>query len=80
MKQEREFEPYQVAEDQAGYFSLDQARDLGPRRNQICRGLQRGEFEKAGWGIYRFVQFPATRFEEIHIAVLSAGQQGVVGF
>jgi predicted transcriptional regulator of viral defense system len=80
MKQEREYRLYQIAEDQAGYFSLAQARELGLRRNQIYRGVQRGEFEKAGWGIYRFVQFPAARFEEIHIAVLSAGQHAVVGF
>ena len=80
MKQEREYQLYQIAEDQAGYFSLAQARELGLRRNQIYRGVQRGEFEKASWGIYRFVQFPATRFEEIHIAVLSAGQYAVVGF
>lgn len=80
MKQEREFQLYQIAEDQAGYFSLAQAREIGLRRNQIYRGLQRGKFKKAGWGVYRFVQFPASRFEEIHMAVLSAGQHAVVGF
>ncbi len=80
MKQEREFQLYQIAEDQAGYFSLAQAREIGLRRNQIYRELKRGKFEKANWGIYRFVQFPASRFEGIHIAVLSAGQQAVVGF
>jgi hypothetical protein len=36
LKQESEFEPYQVADDQAGCFSLDQARELGPRRNLFC--------------------------------------------
>ena len=30
--------------------------------------------------MYRFVQFPASRFEEIHAAVLGAGEQAVVGF
>ena len=80
MKQEREFQLYQIAEDQAGYFSLAQARELGLRRNQIYRGLKRRKFDKAGWGVYRFVQFPASKFEEIHIAVLGAGQAAVVGF
>ena len=80
MKQEREFQLYQIAEDQAGYFSLAQARGIGLRRNQIYRGLKRGKFAKAGWGVYHFVQFPASRFEEIHVAVLSAGQHAVVGF
>ena len=80
MKQEKEFQLYQIAEDQAGYFSLAQAREFGLRRNQIYRELKRGKFENANWGIYRFVQFPASRFEEIHVAVLSAGQHAVVGF
>jgi predicted transcriptional regulator of viral defense system len=80
MKQEKEYQLYQIAEDQAGYFSLAQAREIGLRRNQIYRELKRGKFEKAGWGIYRFVQFPASRFEETHVAVLSAGHNSVVGF
>ena len=80
MKQEREFQLYQIAEDQAGYFSLVQAREIGIRRNQIYRELKRGKFKKSTWGIYRFVQFPASRFEGIHVAVLSAGQHAVVGF
>lgn len=80
MKQEKEFQLYQIAEDQAGYFSLTQAREIGLRRNQIYRELKRGKFENANWGIHRFVQFPASRFEEVHIAVLSAGQHAVVAF
>lgn len=80
MKQETEFQLYQIAEDQAGYFSLAQSRAIGLRRNQIYRGVTRGKFKKAQRGVYRFLQFPASRFEEIHIAVLSAGQNAVVGF
>lgn len=80
MKQEKEFQLYLIAEDQGGYFSLAQAREIGLRRNQIYRGLNRGQFERADWGVYRFVQFPASRFEEIHTAVLTAGQHAVVGF
>ena len=80
MKPEVEFQLYQIAEDQAGYFSLVQAREIGLRRNQIYRDLKRGKFEKANQGVYRFVQFPASRFEEIHVAVLSAGQHALVGF
>lgn len=80
MKQKSEFQLYQIAEDQAGYFSLAQAQEIGLQRNQIYRQIKRGKFERAGWGIYRFVQFPASRFEEIHAAVLSAGPHAVVGF
>ena len=80
MKQETEFQLYQIAEDQAGYFSLPQAQELGLQRSQIYRELKRGKFLKATSGVYRFRQFPASRFEEIHRAVLSAGQDAVVGF
>lgn len=80
MEQKKEFQLYQIAEDQAGYFSLSQAINTGLRRSQIYREIKRGKFEKSGWGVYRFVQFPASRFEGIHVAVLSAGQSAVVGF
>lgn len=80
MKQEKEFQLYQIAEDQAGYFSLAQAQGIKLRRNQIYRELKRGKFKKAHRGVYRFAQFPASRCEEIHIAVLSAGQHAVIGF
>jgi predicted transcriptional regulator of viral defense system len=80
MKLEKELELYQIAEDQAGYFSLQQARQLGLQRNQVYREIERGKFIKAGYGVYRFVQFPASNFEEIHRAVLSAGKNAVVGF
>jgi predicted transcriptional regulator of viral defense system len=80
MERETEFQLYQIAEDQAGYFTLAQARKIGLRKTQIYRELKRGKFEKANRGVYRFVQFPASQFEEIHIAVLSAGKHAVIGF
>ena len=80
MENKKEFQLYQIAEDQAGYFSLSQARDIGLSRSQIYREIRRGKFERAAWGVYRFVQYPASRFEGIHIAVLSTGKKAVVGF
>lgn len=80
MKLEKELELYQIAEDQAGYFSLQQAKELGLQRNQVYRDIERGKFIKAGHGVYRFVQFPAGNFEEIHRAVLGAGKDAVVDF
>lgn len=80
MEHEIEFQLYQIAEDQGGYFSLTQARTIGLGKTQIYRALKRGKFEKATRGVYRFVQFPASQFEEIHAAVLSVGEHAVVGF
>lgn len=80
MKYDKEIKLYRIAEEQAGYFTLSQAKELDLRRSQIYRELKRNKFEKAAWGVYRFAQFPASRFEEIHAAVLSAGEEAVVGF
>lgn len=80
MEQKKELQLYRIAEEQAGYFSLVQAREIGLSRSQIYREQKRGKFEKADWGVYRFVQFPASRFEELHVTVLRAGQKAVVGF
>lgn len=80
MKYEKEIQLYRIAEEQAGYFSLSQAKELSLQRSQIYRGVKRSKFEKAAWGVYRFAQFPTSRFEEIHVAVLSAGENAIVGF
>ena len=80
MDKNTEFQLYQIAEEQAGYFALSQAKEIGLQRNQIYRELKRGKFQKAGWGVYRFRQFPSTKFEEIHKVVLNAGENAVVGF
>lgn len=80
MKYETENKLYRIAEEQAGYFSLIQAKELDLHRSQIYREIKRNKFERAAWGVYRFTQFPASRFEEIHVAVLSAGKNAFVGF
>lgn len=80
MYKNTQFQLYQIAEEQAGYFSLSQARKLGLQRNQIYREVKRDFFQKAGWGVYRFKQFPATKFEEIHKIILSVGEHAIVGY
>ncbi len=80
MKYEKEIQLYRIAEEQAGYFSLSQARELNLQRSQIYRELKRNKFERAAWGVYRFAQFPSSRFEEVHVAVLTASQDAIVGF
>jgi predicted transcriptional regulator of viral defense system len=80
MKYEKEIQLYRIAEEQAGYFSLSQARELNLQRGQIYREVRRNKFDKAGWGVYRFAQFPPNSFEEVHVAVLSAGEKAIVGF
>ena len=71
---------FNIAEEQAGYFSLAQAKETGIQRQQIYQGVKTGKFWRAETGVYRFVQFPASRHENLHIALLKAGKHVVVGF
>lgn len=80
MKPEKEFELFQIAESQAGYFTTSQAKEIGIQRNQIYRDVDRGKLLSIEHGIYRFRQFPADRFEDLHIALLQAGEKAIVGF
>ncbi|MEE4194750.1 MAG: hypothetical protein V2J07_06105 [Anaerolineae bacterium] len=80
MKFAKEHQLYQIAEKQAGYFSVAQAKKMDIQRNQIYRDVKRGKFIHIATGIYRFTQFPASPFEELHLAQLRTGQQGIIGF
>jgi len=71
---------FYIAEEQAGYFSIAQAKEVGIQRQQIYQGVKTGRFWRAAAGVYRFVQFPASRHENLHIALLKAGKNAVVSF
>lgn len=73
-------ELYSIAESQAGYFSITQAESVGIARQQIYQGVTTGKYWKADHGVYRFIEFPADRFEDLHRALLQAGEKAVVGF
>jgi len=77
---EKEKAIYKIAEDQGGYFSLSQAKAIGIRRNQIYRAVKQSTIERVYRGVYRLVLFPGNQFEEIYAAVVSVGDQAVVGY
>jgi predicted transcriptional regulator of viral defense system len=77
---EKEKALYKIAEDQGGYFSLSQAKAIGIRRNQIYRAVKQSTIERVYRGVYRLVLFPGNQFEEIYAAVVSVGDQAVVGY
>ena len=80
MNAEKEKALYKIAEDQGGYFSLSQAKAIGIRRNQIYRAVKQSTIERVYRGVYRLVLFPGNQFEEIYAAVVSMGDQAVVGY
>lgn len=69
---------YQIAEQQGGYFSAAQARQAGFSRSLLAYHLGTGRFERIKPRIYRFVQFPASKHEDLYVAWLQAGPQAVI--
>jgi predicted transcriptional regulator of viral defense system len=80
MNAENERALYKIAEDQGGYFSLSQADSIGIRRNQIYRDVKRSKLERVYPGVYRLALFPANQYEEIYAAVVSIGEEAIVGY
>jgi predicted transcriptional regulator of viral defense system len=80
MEAEQERALYNIAKDQGGYFSLSQANTAGIRRNQIYRAERQGTIERAYPGVYRLALFPVGQFEEVFAALVSMGENAVVGF
>jgi len=69
---------YQIAEEQAGYFTATQARQAGFSSSLLSYHLDADRFDRVRPRIYRFVQFPASPHEDLHIASLQAGPDAVV--
>ncbi len=69
---------YQIAEDQAGYFTTKQAHKAGYSCERLSDLTARGQFKRIHRGIYRLPHFPTTRFEDLHIASLRTGLDSVV--
>jgi predicted transcriptional regulator of viral defense system len=69
---------YQIAEQQAGYFTVAQARQAGFSSSLLSYHLDAGRFERVKPRVYRFVQFPASRHEDLYVASLQAGPEAVI--
>ncbi|MBN1264436.1 MAG: type IV toxin-antitoxin system AbiEi family antitoxin domain-containing protein [Anaerolineales bacterium] len=69
---------YQIAEDQAGYFTTKQAAEAGYSRQRLYDLANRGQFTHVDHGIYRLTRFPSSRYEDLHIASLRTGPESVV--
>ena len=69
---------YQLAEAQAGYFTAKQAHEVGYSRERLSDLTAREQFIRIQRGIYRLSHFPASRFEDLFIAQMSAGPNSVI--
>jgi predicted transcriptional regulator of viral defense system len=69
---------YELAEQQAGYFTARQARQAGFSRSLLAYHLRTGRFERVRPRIYRLGQFPASQHEDLYVAWLQAGPEAVI--
>ena len=69
---------YSIAEAQGGYFTAAQAREAGFSYERLSDHRKTGRFERVVHGIYRLVQFPSSRFEDLYVAWLRTGPKSAI--
>lgn len=69
---------YEIAENQAGYFTAQQAHSAGFSKERISYYVTTGKFSRIQRGIYRLVQFPGSPYEDLFVAWLRTGPDSVI--
>ncbi len=69
---------YSIAESQGGYFAASQARELGFAWDRLSKNVKSGRFSRVARGVYRFVNFPGSPFEDLFVGWLRAGPNSVI--
>jgi predicted transcriptional regulator of viral defense system len=69
---------YNIAENQAGYFTAQQAHTAGFSKERFSYYVTTGKFFRVQRGIFRLVQFPSSPYEDLFIAWLKAGSDAVI--
>lgn len=69
---------YQLAEQQAGFFSTRQARTAGLTRPLLSYYTKTGYLQRIQRGIYRLSRFPEMPFADLFVAWLAAGPRAVI--
>jgi predicted transcriptional regulator of viral defense system len=69
---------YNIAENQGGYFTASQARELGFAWDRLSKNVKSGRFTRVAHGVYRLTQFPYSFNEDLFIACLRAGPKSVI--
>lgn len=72
------FHLYEIAENQAGYFTADQAQTAGFSWERLSYYFTTGRFLRVQRGIYRLVQFPGSPYEDLFVAWLKTGPDAVI--
>ena len=69
---------YNIAEQQAGYFTTQQAAGAGFSRERLVEHVRNGRFKRMERGVYRLGQFPSSLHEDLFVAWLRCGPNAVI--
>src|SRR6202163_2745090 len=61
---------YELAEDQAGYFTAAQARAAGLHQVRLAPLYKHGDLERVSRGVYRLTRFPVSALGQYMAATL----------
>lgn len=61
---------YEIAEEQAGYFTSTQARKVGFSWERLSNNVKSGKFQRVAQGVYRLAHFPGSAYEDLFVAWL----------
>jgi predicted transcriptional regulator of viral defense system len=69
---------YEIAENQAGYFSSSQAKEAGFSWERLSDNVKKGNFIRIYRAVYRLVQFPHSPYEDMFVTWLRTGPNSVI--
>ena len=69
---------YEIAENQAGYFTASQARMVGFNWERLSSNTKAELFLRVARGVYRLSRFPGSAYEDLVVAWLRTGRKAVI--
>jgi predicted transcriptional regulator of viral defense system len=69
---------FDVASEQRGHFTTNQAAQSGYARSMLTYHVQRGTFQRVNRGVYRFREYPTLPRDEVVAAWLAVGKDVAV--
>jgi predicted transcriptional regulator of viral defense system len=69
---------FDVANEQRGYFTTNQAAQSGYARSMLTYHVQRGTFQRLNRGVYRFREYPTLPRDDVVAAWLTVGKDVAV--
>ncbi len=69
---------FDIASEQHGYFTTEQATQCGYARYLLSYHVKQGTFQRVHWGVYRFRDYPSSPIEPVVAAWIAVGRDATV--